>query len=173
MANARARSVRSRRPTFWISATESAAVVQSAGSLRVTTLVSEATLEESPNPTLVRMRGNFYVHVGGAGAAGAAVRWGAGIYLATARALAAGTTAILRPISDGNSDEWIWWQTGLVAESAVDNVDSVQQSQQIVIDNKAMRKVGQNVVLVLAVENISGASQSLDTSLGVRILFKR
>jgi len=172
MANARARITRQRRPTFWIAAVESAFVTQAAGVLRVTTLVSEATLEETPNPTLVRMRGRFIAHVGGAAGVGAELRWGAGIYLATTRALAAGVTAILRPISDGNSDEWIWWNTGLVdLETAADSTGLA--TQRVEIDSKAMRKVGQNKVLVGVVENISAGGQSLDSSMGIRCLFKR
>jgi len=173
MANARARMTRQRRPTFWVGASESALVTQAAGVTRVTTLVSEAVLEESPNPTLVRIRGEFIAHAGGAAGVGTSVRWGAGIYLATARAVAAGITAILRPVTDADSGEWIWWATGTVTESIVGSTDSVQQTQRVLIDNKAMRKVGQNQVLIGVVEAISGAGQNLDSSIGTRILFKR
>jgi len=84
-----------------------------------------------------------------------------------------GITAILRPVTDADSGEWIWWATGTVTESIVGSTDSVQQTQRVLIDNKAMRKVGQNQVLIGVVEAISGAGQNLDSSIGTRILFKR
>ena len=173
MANARARLVRSRRPTFWVTTAENGMVSLAANQVRSTVLITEATLEESPNPTLIRMRGEFLSDLGPTAASGESVRWFAGIYLADSRAVTIGSTALQSPFSEGNSDVWIWWNTGILSREGISD-NSVALASRVVIDSKAMRKVGQEQALVGIVQTVNDAGTAqVSSAFGLRVLFKR
>ena len=107
MARARVfnRSAPRRRMT-WEGA-EINATATSGGAV-VNTLVSEANLENVPNPTIVRIRGHVLVRQTAQGAAGTRGEAFMGIKLATGLAISAGIASIEKPFSDIGSD-WIWW----------------------------------------------------------------
>ncbi len=149
MANGRrgrplVRSVR--RPTFW----EGGRIAHSlsSGSSFSTVIVSEATLENTPNPTIVRCRGDLLVQIN-AGGGNSSANFTAGLIVVTADALAAG--AVPSPLGDIGSD-WLWWSNrgmstfggGAGADSDFEGVTT-----RIPIDSKAMRKVGLNQALIL------------------------
>ena len=174
MANRR-QMVRTRRPTFWVASNQAGFTTLAANTSAVVTMITEATLEETPNPTHVRCRGQLDVHAS-AGAAGDSVRWSAGLMYVDARAAAIGVTAIPRPISDGSSDGWLWIVTGFLN---IGSLSSLEDSfggtwDRIIVDSKAMRKVGKNEVLVVAYETSAAAGTGgAEFSLGIRVLFKR
>ncbi len=137
-------------------------------------MVSEATLEEAPNPTHVRCRGQLDVHAS-AGSAGDMVRWSAGLMYVDTRAVTVGVTAIPSPISDGSSDGWLWIVTGALRIPATNVDDPLGATwDRIIVDSKAMRKVGKNEQLVVVYQTSSTAGTGgAEFSLGIRVLFKR
>ena len=162
-----------RRPTFWEgtdfnqNVTTGAAIIQS--------LVSEAVLENSPNPTLIRMRGEGLVTLTASAATPGRCVAFLGIKLTTAAALAG--AAVELPSTDIGS-EWIWWTAIPLFLSggsvAAPNSDGRTIVRRFMIDSKAMRKVTQNQVLVMVAQNVVVTStQTFDVLGGLRILFKR
>ena len=165
MANGRrgrpvVRSVR--RPTFWEGGRINQAVASGVSVSSV--IVSEATLENSPNPTIVRSRGDLLVMItsGGAPASG---QFTSGLIVVTADALAAG--AVPSPLQDIGSD-WLWWSNrGMrtVSGGAASDEDGEAGIVRIPIDSKAMRKVGLNQALILV-----SAMQPETATVGVHIV---
>jgi len=135
-----------RRPTFW----EGGRIAQSvvSGVAVTSVIVSEATLENSPNPTIVRCRGDLLVQITSGGAGGSA-NFTSGLIVVIADALAAG--AVPSPLQDIGSD-WLWWSNrGLrtVNGGGAADDDYEGNTTRIPIDSKAMRKVGLNQALIL------------------------
>ena len=160
-----------RRPTFWEGARINHTL--SSGSSFSTVIVSEATLENTPNPTIVRSRGDLIVTINSAGAV-ARANFTAGLIVVTADALAAG--AVPSPLSDIGSD-WLWWNARAMNTTAggrsLDN-DSEGGIARIPVDSKAMRKVGLNQVMIL-VTNITPETLTVgvDVTGVIRVLLKR
>ncbi len=141
----------------------------------VATVIAEANFEEVPNPTIVRIRGyvNLRATVVGAGDARTQIRMG--IIVVTAKAFAAGVASIPVPGTDIGSD-WMWWDTRtLVTESATPSEDTgIGLNRSVEVDNKAMRKVGLNQLLVFVVENTGlNSSITVQTTASLRVLIKR
>ena len=139
-------------------------------------IVSEALLENVPNPTVVRMRGELLVRVTAAGAAGATARMVMGIKLATASAFAAGGASVESPNTEIGGD-WIWWQSVTMHNAAAlvsgSNNDNVGILTRVPIDSKSMRKVKINEVLILVFHNVVvGGTQSITVTGTVRVLLK-
>ena len=172
MANRRAfrRGSSQRRPTFWEGATFQA--IPSVGGVQVTvnTLVSEATLENVPEPTVVRCRGSYIYSE--ASINGSTVV-GMGIMLVDNAALAAGVASLQSPLTDDGSD-WLWWDVFGLDNVGTENADPARTGQRM-IDSKAMRKVKLNQALVLITEanGIGGSAAVITIVGGIRVLFKR
>ena len=174
MANRRFAPVRRKRPTFW----QAAAFNMSAttGASVVSTIVTEAALENTPSSTLIRIRGQLLCTVISSAAVPSSTHVAIGIKLVSAAALAG--VAVPSPFADEGSD-WIWWNivplvllTG--GSVASPNGDGLNSNARIEIDSKAMRKVTQNEVLVIVAENVvSESTTTVGIDGGVRVLFKR
>ncbi len=150
------------------------ALTPATGNQTFSTIVSEALLENTPNPTIVRVRGQLLVRITGVGAAIAAAHLTFGIKLVTGQALGIGITAIEHPGTDIGSD-WLWWDTRTVrSKDGITDADmSTAQTVRVSIDSKAMRKVPPNKALVLIVQNTVIVSTITATIEGqVRVLLK-
>ena len=97
----------------------------------------------SQNLTLIRTRGEITYYLSAATAAVEGYQIASGIYMMTEDAFAIGATAALDPLSDANSDMWLWHRyadlraiTGTIA----DGVNAVACCVRQEIDSKAMRK---------------------------------
>ena len=137
-------------------------------------IVSEAILENVPNPTIVRIRGEVLVAVSASGAAGAVSEAVMGIKITTSSAFAAGGASVESPSTEIGGD-WIWWHTAPLRNDAAFTAgnDEGLLWARVPIDSKAMRKVKVNEVLIFVVHNVAIAStHSQVISGGVRILLK-
>ena len=138
-------------------------------------LVTEAVLETFPNPTVVRIRGELVVGVTAFGAAGANTNLTLGIKLATASAFAAGGASIESPNTEIGSD-WIWWNAAPTRNSTTlvtDSTGNVGTLFRVMVDSKAMRKVGPNQVLILVAHNVvAGSTQTIAINGVIRVLLK-
>ncbi len=95
------------------------------------------------NFTVVRTRGQLIVALLTTDAAGGAIHGASGIYMMTEDAFAVGVTAALDPLTDANSDMWLWhsfWDVMAVTATIADGVNAVGAVQRLEIDSKAMRK---------------------------------
>ncbi len=136
------------------------------------TLISEAVLETFPTPTLIRTRGRLMLTNDASSAAGSRAIVTAGIIKVTAAALAG--SAVPTPIADVGSD-WLWWDVmtfGDVTGSIADT--GPQETDRIVIDSKAMRKVGLNEVIIIVFELSSCQSTTMVGNIcgNIRMLLK-
>ncbi len=159
-----------RRPTFWEGATFQALPSIAGAPATVSTLVTEALLENVPEPTVVRIRGSYvYSETAIDGTAACAM----GIMLVDKAALAVGIGSLPTPLADIGSD-WIWWDIFGLDNVGTVAADPVRTGSRM-IDSKAMRKVKMNEQLVLITEVVAlGAAAAVVTIAGgVRVLFKR
>ena len=160
------------RPTFW----EGGNIIQEivTGATTVSSVVAEANLENVPQSTLVRIRGAALISVNAIGASGAKGLAVMGIKLATAAAVAGGT--VESPNADIGFD-WIWWQVvGLSVENTLvtPGIDGTTATTRVMIDSKAMRKVGLNSVFVFVTTNVvMESTMTIEVQGAVRVLFKR
>ncbi len=172
MARSRAfRRASLQRPTFWEGAV--GFISLPTGTSAALTLVSEASLENTPNATLVRTRGTVVAKVS-AGTAPVRAHFAWGARFVTAPALAAGVASLPVPIRDIGSD-WPVYGGGplLSVASALTDADSSQMLRWEV-DSKSMRKAGLNQVLVFVAEQeaVTG-TLTVDVMFFLRLLFKR
>ncbi len=121
--------------------------------------------------TLLRIRGEWAVDLGGAAADNVGVVVTAGLILVPE---GTGTTVLWSPNTDGDAP-WIWWDAMhlLYDEMVTDgNFSSQTASGRRVIDSKAMRKV-RNTELQYVVENVtlSGLSTGpINAAMTARVL---
>ena len=167
-----------RRPTFWetVSTTAVQTLTDGGTVAAVNTLVLEAETDSVPNPTVVRIRGHVVQRMGiNAASTGDAVLIAHAIMVVDAKQLAIGITAMPLPLSD-NSEDFLWADSALLMNSTTTAFPGVQNTVDIVVDSKAMRKMTLNQVLVMVTEmdTQSGAGGE-DVSFGfqMRILFKK
>ena len=160
-----------KRRMFWLGATGTTSVTTAVPTTQV--VVSEASLEQIPNPTLVRVRGEMIIHPSVIGAAGATAVIGAGLIIVTAKALAGGVAALPIPITDIGSD-WLYHRMSLIdVQSAITVEDGITQNVRFEVDNKAMRKFDLNQVLAINVEAQGLAStMTVELTWALRLLFK-
>ncbi len=173
MARRRFIPQRVRRPTFWAGVAVNQTITT--GASVVTTVVSEADLENVPDPTLVRCRGDVLVQMTASAATPGRVVITMGIIVVRATALA--VPAVPSPLTRGDSD-WIWWTAvGLNISGgsvAAPNSDGRSIVKRVMIDSKAMRKIKPNEAIVFVMENIVLTStQTVDVLGGLRLLLKR
>lgn len=173
MANRRFVPQRVRRPTFWEGVNVNHTVTT--GASIVSAVVTEAQLEQAPNPTLVRIRGFVLVIMTSSAATPGNCLAVLGIKVVQAAALAG--TAVAVPFTDIGSD-WVWWTTvalNLTGGSvAAPNSDGRSIVHRVDIDSKAMRKIKGNEVLAFVSQNVVLTStQTFDVDGAVRVLLKR
>jgi len=161
-----------KRPTFWEGAT--GAFSLTTGTVSTSTVVSEATLENTPNPTLIRIHGHIFVHVTARGAAGDAIVLGLGMIPQSAAAIAAGVTAMPIPVTDVSSPWLMHRQVVLDSNIAPPNGTDIGGNLHIVVDNKSMRKFDLNQGLQFTVQNsVIAGTLTVSIAFAFRFLFKR
>ncbi len=142
----------------------------------MSTLVTEAILESSPNPTLVRLRGSLLVTLISSAAVPSSTFVALGVKPTSGAAISG--SAVEVPFTDIGSD-WIWWKivplvllTG--GSVASPNGDGLTSNVRIDVDSKAMRKVKLNEALVLVMQNVvSESTTTVGVDGGIRVLLKR
>ena len=127
-----------------------------AGTPQTLTLISEATLENFPLPTIVRVRGRIGVFADTAVAADTVFTVVMGIMVLPTSTIAVAPS----PLTDIGSD-WLWWDVANVRAATGSELDTTIVDR-LVVDNKAMRKVGNNesVVMVFEMVNCEGTGQA-------------
>ena len=112
-------------------------------------VIPEAALEQFPNPTIVRTRGKLGVFTDVSSTPGGFGIVTMGLIVVTSTALAA--SAIPLPATDIGSD-WLWWDQGIVGAAAGDVIGEEITIDRVTVDSKAMRKIGLNHAVVLAMQ---------------------
>ena len=95
------------------------------------------------NLTLLRTRGLCDVTLLTSSGSSGGFRGAHGIYMMTEDAFLVGVTAALDPLSDANSDMWLWhsfFNVRASTASFADGVNAAGAHSSIIIDSKAMRK---------------------------------
>ena len=123
-----------------------------AGTAQFSTLITESQFEDFPTPTLIRTRGRLMVVADTSSTPGAFGDVTMGIMLVTAAAAAA--TGVPSPVSGASSD-WLWWDVATFGAAAGDVIGEEITVDRIPIDSKAMRKVGNNMLLIFVAEMVA------------------
>ncbi len=119
------------------------------GTPQFTTLISEATLENFPTPTLIRVRGRVAALTDDSSTPSGFAQVIMGIIKVTSAAFAAG--AVPTPATDESSD-WLWWDAATIGAAAADVIGQEVTIDRLIVDSKAMRKIGNNEVVVFVTE---------------------
>ena len=137
------------------------------------TIVTEAELENFPNPTLIRIRGEVTVAASASSGAASECMIGLGIIFQSNRSIAAGVGGMPTPVGNIGS-KWIWVkQIPIFVRSVIGDVDSPAQVTRFEIDNKSMRKANVNEGLVFVSQNVAiNLTTSVRVTVGLRFLFK-
>jgi len=161
-----------RRTAFWEGALIDFSLAS--GTSAIAAAISEATLENVPNPTIVRVRGNVHLVATAVGGTLARANITLGLMVVDARAFAAGAGSLELPGTDLGSD-WMWWDTRTLEQTSATVVDdSTGIRKDIHVDNKAMRKVGLNQLLVFFAQGVVlNSAVTTQVTASLRILIKR
>ena len=175
------RGVRSgpRRPTFWeTTSSTSLQTLTDGGTVAVVNaIVTEAELDNVPNPTLVRVRGQIFAQAGAAmNAVLDCVLVSHAIMVVDAKQLAVGITALPLPLTS-NSEDFLWFGSQFVATNTVGSIAASNWSMdRLNVDSKAMRKITLNQVLVMVTEMDTlsgGGGEDIRFGFNLRMLFKK
>ena len=161
-----------KRPTFWEGSNFTFSLAS--GTVSVITAVTEAIIENSPNPTLIRIHGDIAINVTARTAADDAALISMGMIAQSSAAIAAGVGSMPTPFTDIGSP-WLWHrQVVLRSNAAPPNGVDLLGNRAITVDNKSMRKFDLNQGLVLVVQNtVQTGTLTVNISGGLRLLFKR
>ena len=161
-----------KRPTFWEGDVDTRSLVSGAEAMVV--VVPEATLENVPSPTLIRIHGEVFTHVTARGAAGDACILGMGMIPQSAAAISVGVTSMPHPVTDVGSP-WIWHrQVAFDSNIAPPNGTDIGGNVRTLVDNKSMRKFELNQGLVIVLQNfVITGTLTLSIVFSFRFLFKR
>ena len=138
-------------------------------------IVSEADLENFPNPTLIRQRGQVLAYANAGGVTLDSIIF-LGMYFANANAITAGIASLQQPGTDVGSD-WIWIDEIPLSDNSgtLDQIRPTTAAHRISIDGKAMRKAEPNQALVMVAQVVDFGATVLNANvtLGARLLFKK
>ena len=138
-------------------------------------VVSEAELEDVPNPTLIRQRGQILAYANAGGATLDSVIF-LGMYFANNKAVAAGIASLQLPGTDVGSD-WLWTDCIPISDNSgsIDQIRPTTSAARQIIDGKAMRKVEPNQAMVLVgqVVDFGATALNANVTVGCRFLFKK
>ena len=174
LANRRFVPQRVRRPMLWTVATGRQVVTT--GASTVSTILTEASAEAFPVPTLVRIRGSLVCQATSFAATPGRMTAFMGIKVVSAAALAG--SAVSLPFDDGSQD-WIWWTAVplILTSGSITTPTGPRpflQSERVMVDSKSMRKIPGDSVLVLVSENeVVTSTGTFDVQFGLRLLLKR
>jgi len=153
MANRRFAPASRKRRMSWEGGNVDIADLTTVSPLAVTVL-TEAQLENFPTPTLIRSRGRINAYTDPSATPGSFAVVGVGLIVVTAAAAAVGVTAIPTPLTELGSD-WLWWDSLSVGSDAADVIGSTITVDRLSVDSKAMRKIGNNQVVLLVAEMLT------------------
>ena len=119
------------------------------GTAQFQTVLTEAILESYPTPTLVRSRGKLTVLTDPSSSPGSFGFVTLGLIVVTSAAAAAG--GVPNPATNTGND-WLWWDSGFIGAAAADVIGEEITVDRLIVDSKAMRKIGLNQVLILVAD---------------------
>ena len=120
--------------------------------------------------TIVRVRGMIEVTSQVLTAIGDGVNFAFGIGVVTAAAFAIGVTAVPTPFTEASWEGWLWHQ--FVGVHGSPTIRTISNPINIEIDSKAMRKIGSDEVLMLAMEAGTIGTVTVSVRAVTRVLFK-
>jgi len=159
---------RARRSTAWgIGPGSGAAVSFTAGGASLVGAVAVPTVE---GLTVVRIRGYVELLLTAVSAAGDGFTGALGLGIAPATATAAGIASIPTPLTEEDSDNWLWFQYFSVHATAasITGLEFIRFQ----LDTKAMRKFPAEQALYLAVEVIEIGTSAITIFGDSRLLVK-
>jgi len=169
---------RSRRKTSWGAGPEDQAGTALAGSAAFLWNTALGAVEEPL--TVMRIRGEWTMHLTAATALNDGYRGAVGIGIASLQAFTAGAASVPTPVVDLDSDNWLYHRfftlraPGPIVQAAValSTDNAISSSLRVEIDSKAMRIIkDQNLVIYGAVEfTVQGSAAGL-FSANTRMLF--
>ena len=169
------RGISTRRKTAWLDGPSGNAQLTTP-SVAIFTFVISALL---PGLTLIRVRGDlntFQQDTSGADNLQGFERIGVGLCIQAEQAVAAGATALPRPLTDIDWDGWLWHSVFSCVARGLQVVPNNQgpASNRIVIDGKAMRKWKETDLMIAMIEttdelNVGDIRSILNTRLLVKL----
>ena len=122
--------------------------------------------------TVVRIRGSMLLQLTNVTASGDGFVGAVGIGIVSTPAFAVGATAVPTPITESEWDGWMWHQFLNVTGSADLTDQGPALGQRVEIDSKAMRKVGTEQVIYMAVELTETGTAVAEFVANTRMLLK-
>ena len=139
-----------------------------------TSIVGSAYALTGPQLTLIRTRGLYRSYLKSATTAGDGFQGAFGICVVQSAAFDAGVTALPGPISEINSEAWIYH--AIVSTHANTSAEAEFMShavtQELIIDSKAMRKLDAENTVVAVLEVTMAGTATMDVFHDSRALFK-
>ena len=164
-----ARAIRTnRRLTSWELGTGGTAVATRAapGSQFVGSAIALAA--GASRLTVIRIRGYFNIILSLATSAKDGMTGAFGIGLATTAAVTAGIASVPTPITEQNSDNWLYWQAFSVkgaqayAAGAAPGLEQMNTFKEFIIDSKAQRKMDDEMSIYAALEVVEVGAATID-----------
>ena len=164
--------IATRRKTAWGVGPQAADLAISASGKFIWTIA--VALQNEPAATLVRIRGLMSLTQLTTSAAGEGFFGALGIGIAADTAVAAGTASLPGPLSEQNWPGWMFHQFFDIRSITATIADGVNSPlhQSMVIDTKAMRKMGQDENLFAIVEVVESGTATLEIHGDTRVLVK-
>ena len=167
-----------RRQTSWEDGVGGGAPTGLASS--TTAFIGQALQAQLPGLTVIRQRGVFEAHLTLATSALDGFHGAFGIGIASLAAVTAGVASVPTPITEQNSDNWLYWLpftlTSPVASggavSPLDPIVGISAAIRVEVDTKAMRKFDTDLALYAIVEVVEIGTSSIDISYNGRTLVK-
>jgi len=162
-----------RRATTWVGFGLNIGSATAATGPHFLEIATQTVLEQFPNPTLVRQRGEGLVYLNAGGATLDSIL-SMGMYFADARSLT--TATVQRPGTDSASD-WLWYQGAPLSDNSgtLDQNRPTVSAMRFVIDGKAMRRADSNQSLIFVAEVVDFGATPANIKISVcgRLLFKK
>ena len=137
-----------------------------------TQFVGNAVAPLIPGMTIVRTRGMFNAVLAVAASAGDGYQGAFGIGMATTAAILSGIAAVPTPITEAESDGWLYWApvSCHAGDATAGSRNWDQASQRLEVDSKAMRKFGDQLSIYAAIELVEIGVAELDVFFDSRVL---
>ena len=121
--------------------------------------------------TVIRIRGFCQLFLSTAGNVTDGFTGALGIGIATLAAVTAGIASVPTPLTEEDSENWLWHQYFGVHTAVVDTPEAAS-SITFEIDSKAMRKFPTEMAIYAAIEVIEQGAATLNVTLNSRLLAK-
>ena len=158
-----------RRQTTWVGPADQAFLaVATTGKTLIASFTPATTVPSLPKPTLIRTRG--VVSIAPQSFAADVIAVGAyGVCVVSQESFIAGAASIPGPFNQSGWDGWVVWGSFSYLFESIDGTGALLGAEHHIVDSKAMRKMGDEDVLVFMAESQSGAFK---ISMPLRLLFK-